>query len=220
MCQNLIEAVGNHLVERGRLTRMRTGVDLSLMMSIWILATQETFRSVAVKFNVPSRGTVHYHYVTIIEALREMAPQFIQWPNEYERDTIKRIMERKYNYPGVAGCVDGSHIYITAPVIQHNRYVNRFTKHSILLQVVCDHNKVLRDIYVGEPGSIHDSRMFNRSPLSHNLLHDNTMLSYGEHILGDGAYTLTDKVLLPITLNLSELNIFYLFSLFKLFLLG
>lgn len=164
------------------------------MMSLWILATQDSFRSVAVKFGVPSRGTVHYHFVSVVEALREMAPQFIQWPDEFERDTIKSCFERKYGYPGVVGCIDGTHIYISSPLFQAARYVNRFKKTSLLLQAVCDHNMVFRDIYVGQPGSVHDSRMFQRSPLSNNLLHNREMLSPDEHILGDGAYTLTDKV--------------------------
>lgn len=185
--QQLLVAVGNHLVQMGRMNRQRSPLDLSLMMTIWIMATQETFRSVAVKFSVPHRVTVHFHYVTIIQALREMSPQYVQWPNPFERDNIKPHMERRYSYPGVVGCIDGSHIYITAPLIQHQRYVNRFQKYSVLLQVVSDHRKVFRDIYVGEPGSVHDSRVFQRSPLSHNLLHDNgDMFSPNEHIRGDG----------------------------------
>lgn len=195
MCsQQLLVSVGNHLQDRGRIIRIRTPLDVCLMMTLWICATPDSFRSVAVKFGVPSRGTVHYHFVTIIEALREMAPMFIQWPDRYERDNIKHNIERKYGYPGVVGCIDGTHIYVSSPLYQAERYVNRFKKTSILLQAVCDHRMVFRDIYVGQPGSVHDARMFQRSPLSRNLLHNRDMLEPDEHILGDGAYTLTDKV--------------------------
>ncbi|KAK3926584.1 Putative nuclease, partial [Frankliniella fusca] len=64
-------------------------------------------------------------------------------------------------------------------------------------QAVCDHRLLYRDIYVGEPGSIGDARMFNRSPLCNYILFRNDMFSRGEHLLADGAYTLTDKVIVP-----------------------
>ncbi|KAJ8982409.1 hypothetical protein NQ317_017211 [Molorchus minor] len=36
-------------------------------------------------------------------------------------------------------------------------------------QVVCDHRKRIRDISVGYPGSVHDSRVFRSSPLFQTL---------------------------------------------------
>ncbi|KAK3929359.1 Protein ANTAGONIST OF LIKE HETEROCHROMATIN PROTEIN 1 [Frankliniella fusca] len=195
--ERLLVILGNHMVRVGTVQRLRKALDLALMMSLWILATQDTFRSVAVKFNESSPSSVHSQYKRIIKALRQVAPLFIQWPNQFERDNIKADFERRYSYPGVVGCIDGTHIYITAPTIQSQRYINRFKKYSILLQAVCDNEGVFRDIFVGQPGSIHDSRMYKRSPLSQNLLHNAEMLSPGEHILGDGAYTLTDKLVTP-----------------------
>ncbi|KAK3911604.1 Protein ANTAGONIST OF LIKE HETEROCHROMATIN PROTEIN 1 [Frankliniella fusca] len=171
--ERLLVAVGDHLDQMGRMVQPRTPLDLKLMMSLWIMATQETFQSEAVKFSVPSRGTVHYHYVSIIHALREMAPKYIQWPNMFERDNIKAYFERRYFYLGVVGCIDCSHIFITAPLIQPKRYVNRFQKYSVHLQAVCDHRRVFRDIYIGKPGSVNDSRVLQWSPLGHSLLHDN-----------------------------------------------
>ncbi|KAK3917530.1 Protein ANTAGONIST OF LIKE HETEROCHROMATIN PROTEIN 1 [Frankliniella fusca] len=195
--ERLLVAVGEHLEQMGRMVQPRTPLDLKLMMSLWIMATQDTFRSVAVKFSVPSRGTVHYHYVTIIQALREMAPKYIQWPNMFERDNIKAYFERRYSYSGVVRCIDCSHMYITAPLLQPQRYVNRFQKYSVHLQAVCDHRRVFRDIYIGQPGSVNDSKVLQWSPLGHSLLHDNDMFSEGEHILGDGAHVLTDKIITP-----------------------
>ncbi|KAK3917502.1 Putative nuclease [Frankliniella fusca] len=190
--ERLLVAVGEHLEQMGRMVQPRTPLDLKLMMSLWIMATQDTFRSVAVKFSVPSRGTVHYHYVTIIQALREMAPKYISG-----RICLKGTISRLTLRGGVVRCIDCSHMYITAPLIQPQRYVNRFQKYSVHLQAVCDHRRVFRDIYIGQPGSVNDSKVLQWSPLGHSLLHDNDMFSEGEHILGDGAYVLTDKIITP-----------------------
>ena len=167
--QLLLVAVGRHLVINNRLRRLsKKGLDFSLMMVIWILATPDTFRSVGVKFGV-SKSTVHFHYAYILEALREMAPQYVKWPNAYEREVISNIFEESYGYPSVCGCIDRCLIRLTAPLEQPQEYIDRPHQHSILLQAVCDHNLLFRDVYIGEPGSVGDKRTFKRSPIGGRL---------------------------------------------------
>lgn len=48
---------------------------------------------------------------------------------------------------------------------------------------------------IGSPGGIGDVMNFEISDLNLNLLTNLDMLSEGEHLLRDGAYVLTDKVL-------------------------
>lgn len=154
----------------------------------------DTFKNVALKFNT-SPGVVFFHYLYIIQALREMIHKYVQWPNREERAEIKLRFFQMCGYYGVVGAIDGVHIYITAPLDEKHAYVNRHHTHSILAQAVCDHNLLVRDLYVGEPGSLHDSRMFRRSPLCPNLLErPRDFMEPDEHIIGDGGYILTDKV--------------------------
>lgn len=162
-------------------------------MVLWILASPDTFRSVGVKFGV-TKGVVHFHYKYIIEALREMAPQYIKWPDNMEREMISEFFEDLYGYPGVCGCIDGCHISVTAPLEQPQRYVDRKKNYSILLQAVCDHRMLFRDVYVGEPGSVGDKATFKKSPLGKSILRDPNVVG-DLHLLGDGGYTLTSKVL-------------------------
>lgn len=61
------------------------------------------------------------------------------------------------------------------------------------LQVVCDHNMQIRDVYVGYPGSVHDSRVFRISPLSQTLQEKCQDL----YILGDSGYPLLPNLLTP-----------------------
>lgn len=176
-----------------KIKRNRTPFELCVLMGIWPLFNPDTFRSSGLHFG-KKKMVIHYHYGYIIQALREMAPRYIKWPDAYEREIIKAEFEDKYGYAGAVGCMDGVNIDVTAPLEQAQRYVNRHDRYSVLVQAVCDHRLLYRDVYAGEAGCIGDVRNFDRSPLSLNLLTSPDLLSEGEHILADGAYTLTDKV--------------------------
>lgn len=196
----MIVAVGREL-ERGNQTS-RTPLDVSLMMGLWILTTLDTFRSTALKFGV-TKGVVFYHYVRTACCITSIAGQYICWPDRFEREHIAHEFEEMTGYVGCAGAIDGVNTFCTAPYEQAQRYVNRHHTFSILTQAVCDHRKLYRDVYVGEPGSVGDVAMFERSPLGDNLFRRPDMLSEGEHIIGDQAYTLSDKVNILTSLNTS-----------------
>ncbi|KAI4471415.1 hypothetical protein MML48_1g05754 [Holotrichia oblita] len=60
-------------------------------------------------------------------------------------------------------------------------------------QIVCDHRRKIRDIFVGYPGSVHDSRIFNASPLGQTL-----PIKCGEqYIIGDSGYPCLKHLLTP-----------------------
>lgn len=61
------------------------------------------------------------------------------------------------------------------------------------MQVVCDHQKKIRDIFTGFPGSVHDSRVFRASPLSEVLAE-----RCGDFfLLGDSGYPCLRHLLTP-----------------------
>lgn len=93
------------------------------------------------------------------------------------------------------GCIDGSHIRIPAPKDHPNSYYNRKKYHSVLLQGVCDNRKLFTDVYVGEPGSMHDSRMYSKSPLKEDMDRGLVEFAQNSHLLGDLAYTLSTNLL-------------------------
>lgn len=59
--------------------------------------------------------------------------------------------------------------------------------------MVCDHRRRIRDIFVGYPGSVHESRVLRNSPL-HETLHEKCGDYY---ILGDSGYPCLKKLLTP-----------------------
>lgn len=51
----------------------------------------------------------------------------------------QKIKERFYNktgFPGIIGCIDGTHVSILKPVANEHLYIDRFGKHSINVQLV------------------------------------------------------------------------------------
>lgn len=165
-----------------------------LLMVLWLMATPDSFRSVALRFG-DHPSTLWYFYAYIIEALRELASTYIKWPDAEERIVIKDYFRRCTDFPGVVGCIDCTHVYVTAPVNDSRQYVNRHHTYSLKTQAVVDHNLLVRQLHVGEVGSMHDQRVFRRSPLCHEILQGAPpLLSADEHLLGDGGYILTDFV--------------------------
>lgn len=177
-----------------RLTHRRFPLDIALMMTLWTLATPDTFRSIGVTFG-KLEGSVHRQYVNIIGVLREMSGSYLCWPSGNERNRIARQFERMFGYPGVFGCIDGTHIEITAPIEQPERYFNYHHDYSIIVQAVCDHRLLFRDAFIGQPGAVGDRRTFERSALGRAMYADPQVMGAELHLLGDGAYMLTDKVL-------------------------
>lgn len=54
------------------------------------------------------------------------------------------------------------------------------------------------NVFAGWPGASHDARVFRRSNIGQKLLDEPwTVIPEGAHILGDGAYPLTDALMIP-----------------------
>ena len=62
-----------------------------------------------------------------------------------------------------AGAIDGSDIPVRAPAMNRTDYYNRKGWYSIIVQIVVDHNYLLRNVYSGWPGNMHDARVLANS---------------------------------------------------------
>ena len=67
----------------------------------------------------------------------------------------------------------------------------------VLLQVVCDKNLRFLDVTTGNPGSVHDARVFRNCDLKSLLESDEGNLPPQYYLLGDSAYPITDYLLPP-----------------------
>ena len=81
-------------------------------------------------------------------------------------------LARHRAFSKAAGAIDGCHVCIKPPSGPDGHcYRNRKLFSSIVLQAVCDHQGRFIDTYVGWPGSVHDSRVLQHSPLYSRSLH-------------------------------------------------
>ncbi|KAK5648147.1 hypothetical protein RI129_003039 [Pyrocoelia pectoralis] len=98
-------------------------------------------------------------------------------------------------FPGVIGCIDGTHIPVKNPGGQNGEvYRNRKGWMSLNVQAVVAPDYKIYDIIIRWPGSAHDSRIFNNSTLKMKL--DNGQLR--GKILGDSAYAQSFYLFTPV----------------------
>ena len=64
-------------------------------------------------------------------------------------------------FANAIGAIDGTHIRISCPVNKHDEYMNYKGFYSIQCQAVMDSNYLFNDVFIGYPGSVHDTRVCN-----------------------------------------------------------
>ena len=81
-------------------------------------------------------------------------------------------MEDIAGFPNAVGAIDGSHISIKAPHVNHDDFFNRKQNYSINLQGVVDADEKFIDVSTGWLGSIHDARVLRLSTLYRRAKND------------------------------------------------
>lgn len=85
------------------------------------------------------KSTVSRCVQKVSDALNAKADQFIKWPSVQRKGDIKQGFFDNGGFPGVVGCIDGTHVRISAPSHDEPSFVNRKGYHSINTQAICDH---------------------------------------------------------------------------------
>ncbi|XP_044185482.1 putative nuclease HARBI1 [Thunnus albacares] len=85
-----------------------------------------------------SKATVCRAVRKVCLALKRLLPIFVIFPGHKPVRAIKEEFHRIAGFPCVIGCIDGTHIPITAPSHNEANYVNRKSIHSINVQIICD----------------------------------------------------------------------------------
>ncbi|KAJ4437592.1 hypothetical protein ANN_17737, partial [Periplaneta americana] len=163
-----------------------------VLIFLWFVGHQtSSFRDVADRFNV-TISTLFRVVRRMMYFVSNLSEQIIMWPTADEIVEIQQYF-RHNHFPGVIGITDGTHIRIDRPKNDPDSYLNRKHFYSVQLQAVCDHKMKIRDVFVGFPGSVHDSRVFRRSPLSESL----PQKCHHLYLLGDSGYPCLENLLTP-----------------------
>ncbi|XP_037529410.2 putative nuclease HARBI1 [Rhipicephalus sanguineus] len=170
--------------------RVPIPLQTKVLMALWLLGNQESFRGVSDRFGV-NKGLLHYVTENIIGLWAGAAPDFTQWP--LSSQDVAYEFYRKWRFPGVVGAVDGCHIAMKAPEIEQDAYYNRKGFYSVIVQGCCDSNMTFTHVHTGSSGRMHDSKVFSASGLDRII----EQLPRSFHSLADSAYALLLGLMRP-----------------------
>ncbi|XP_027132646.1 putative nuclease HARBI1 [Larimichthys crocea] len=108
-----------------------------------------------------SKATVCRAIRRVCLALKRLLPIFVVFPGHKPVRAIKEEFHRIAGFPNVIGCIDGTHIPITAPSHNEADYVNRKSIHSINVQIICDAAHIISNVEA--PSTCQLCRMAERS---------------------------------------------------------
>ena len=160
----LNEIVGD-IMRRDTTMRRAVSAKRRLAILLYYLSSTAEYRTIANLFGVSISFVCTCVKEVSTAIVQKLQSQFITIPKGNELDEIMRTYKDKWQFPMCAGAIDGTHIPIIAPLVDHADYVNRKGYHSIVMQAVVDCKYLFRDIVVGWPGSVHDARIFSNSNL-------------------------------------------------------
>lgn len=174
----------------------------------WLSHGTETLNSVAERFGVAA-STCHRIRRRLCSLVsNHLVHKLVTWPRSVRavqklRDGFDSNSSDGRMMSGIIGAIDGTHIPIRPPNHYPEVWINRKGFHSMQLQVVVDANMNIIDAFTGYPGSVHDAKVFKRSPLGTELM---SACMNGEtsdlcpddcYIIGDAAYPLMTSLITP-----------------------
>jgi hypothetical protein len=179
--------------------RKQTDVRIQLALALNRLGTTGNGTSVlamASKFGV-AVGTVDNFTRRVITALVNLKGRYLRFPDVDERREISQRIGLKYGFDGCVGFVDGTPInFVQRPGVDGGTYFNRKSRYAMNAQVVCDDRRVIRYVYTGWPGSVHDSRAWKASAVWNR---PGIFFSRKQYLMADTAYALSKWCLKPYT---------------------
>lgn len=179
---------------KGECSEQAITPEKSILLSVWYLANNETFRQICDRFAI-SISSAHRVLMRVLNFLLSLMQEYISWPTQERKAIISENFKAKQNIRNIIGAIDGSHVRINRPSEHEETYVNRKQYHSMIIQAVCDSSKLFTDICCGEPGSLHDARVLRRSNLFRRAQTPNY---FGEYFLiGDSAYPALSWLVTP-----------------------
>lgn len=132
----------------------------------------------------------------VTNAIANLSHAYIKMPMQDEFHHVAEEFYELAGFPRVIGTVDGTHIRVNSPggrLAECFRCRKGFF--SINVQIVADSKLKIRNIIARWPGSVHDSTIFNNSPLCAELENG---LYQNFYLLGDSGYFCKSFLLTPI----------------------
>jgi hypothetical protein len=164
-----------------------------LYIYIWYMATSETYRALACRFGTTD-SVVHESVDMVLNAIMKVLTSEVMFPSTLHK--CKKIAAKfavRNGFPNIIGAIDGTHIRITKPRHEPDVWIDRKGSYSISCAAIVDSDLRFLHYVVGCPGSMHDQRVYRLSEIDDLL----AAVPDSMHLIGDSAYALTTKLLVP-----------------------
>ena len=200
----LVETLRPKLQKRHNPLKPAKTVEHRVAVGLYHFAHGGSFFSTGRALEV-AESTAHNMVWAFVDAILELLSDEISWPSDQEMVQVSKGFEAKRQLPNCQGAIDCTHFDIKTPDGENSRsYIDRHGKHSVTMQAVVDSQGRFLNVHAGWPGSVHDSRIFNLSPLR-KAIRDRVILQgpianvQGHPIkLGDAGYALQPWMITPI----------------------
>lgn len=103
----------------------------------------------------------------------------------------------RFQFPGVIGAIDGTHIAILKPREEAHNFLNRKGYYSINVQIICDSDLKILNINANFPGSTHDTFIWKQSLVREFLVREYLRNRRGFWLIGDSGYPLEPYLMIP-----------------------
>lgn len=140
------------------------------------------------------RSTVCKTVNFVMDQIIRRANDWIHFPSTAREMNEARVLwQTRFHMPSVIGALDCTHVEINKPSIFGDEYVNRKGYTSINVQATCDASEKVTSISAEWPGSVHDSRIWRRTPFR-NIL---SRFDGSVCLLADSGYGISPWLITP-----------------------
>ncbi|CAH2088804.1 unnamed protein product [Euphydryas editha] len=201
----ILDEIKIHLLVTRRKTAIPTELKILAALSFYASGSYQRNVGASSLFNMsqPSFSRC-LQEVTNALNIEQVLLKYIKFPfSRREREVIMKEFMEKFGFPGVIGCIDGTHVALIRPKDHEEVYFNRKNYHSLNVLIICD--ATLNILYVDASfgGASHDSYVWNQCPIKSYL---ESLDRNGERcwLLGDSGYAQRPFMMTPILGAASE----------------
>lgn len=119
-------------------TKRKASVEEKVAICLYKLKSKCEYPVVSNVFGFSPASVCNFFHDVVSAIVKRLTPLHIKMPNAIEAKVISEEFRQTNGFPQTIGCIDGSHIPITAPSNGSKDYLNRKGFHSIILQAVVD----------------------------------------------------------------------------------
>ena len=189
----ICEKLRPHIERQNTRLRRAISVEKRLAITLWCLATCSEYRTIGHLFGVARCTVCVIVHDTCAAIVRVLQSQYITFPVGDDLQNVIDGFQAKWQMVQSAGAIDGCHIPVRPPALNHTDYYNRKGWYSVILQALVDDKYLFRDVMVGWPGSVHDARVLSKSQLYRKVV--------GKEVLNTSSCTINGMNVLPFLLG-------------------